>query len=175
MRDLSLHVLDLMENSARAGATVIAVDLALDRGADRLSLRVEDDGPGLAIAPELALSPFGSTKPDRRTGLGLPLLRASAERADGALTLGPSALGGLAVTATMRWTHVDRLPLGDLAQSVAVMAATHPEIEVRCRLATGGEERPVSSASVEGVGLRAVLAFAAAVRRAMEELGLPAQ
>lgn len=182
MRDLSLHVLDLLENSARAGAHVIAVRVALERAADRLTLTVEDDGPGLAIPPEQALSPFCSTKAGHRTGLGLPLFRASAEQAGGDLTLGRSPLGGLQVQATLRWSHVDRLPLGDLAASVAAIAATHPEIDVRCRIAADAQERPVSTAAVAEAlppalrgGFSAVLQVAAAIRSAMEELGLPSQ
>jgi len=180
LRDLSLHVLDLMENAVRAGATVIAVGVALDRAADRLSVAVEDDGPGLPVAPEAALSPFYSTKQGKRTGLGLPLFQATAEQAAGALALDRSPLGGLVVTATMAWSHLDRLPLGDLAATLTSVAATNPDVDVRCRLAVDDEERTVSTAALarglserERLGLGPALELGRAVRRAMGELGLP--
>lgn len=180
MRDLSLHLLDLLENSVRAGATVIAVTVALDRTADHLTIAVEDDGPGLPVAPEAALSPFYSTKQGKRTGLGLPLFQANAELAGGGVTLSRSPLGGLAVTATLPWSHVDRLPLGDLAATLTSVAATNPDVDVRCRLAVDAQERTVSSAALaralpetERLGLGPALALGRAVRAATGELGLP--
>jgi anti-sigma regulatory factor (Ser/Thr protein kinase) len=115
VRDLSLHILDVMENSIRAGATAISLTVAEDPEQDRLTIIVEDNGPGLSVPPDVATDPFYTTKNGKRTGLGLSLLRATAEQAGGKLTLRRSELGGLAVEAAMQLSHVDRSPLGDLA------------------------------------------------------------
>jgi len=139
MHDLSLYLLDILENSVRAGATVIATTIDADRGRDELSLRVEDDGPGLPVTPEQVLDPFFTTKSNKKTGLGLSLFRQAAEAAGGGLSLGRSGdLGGVAVHAWMRLGDVDRPPLGDIAASVATMVVTNPEIEFRVDLTDDG-------------------------------------
>ena len=148
VRDLSLHVLDLMENSIRAGATVIGVTVVQDRGLDLLKIVVEDNGPGLGVAPEVALDPFFTTKGGKRTGLGLSLIRGAAERAGGTVALERSPLGGLAVVATMKLSHVDRSPMGDLAATISSIVCTNPGIDLRCRLNVGKGEWEVCSSEV---------------------------
>jgi signal transduction histidine kinase len=139
MHDLSLYLLDILENSVRAGATVIATAIDADRERDELSLRVEDDGPGLPVTPEQVLDPFFTTKANKKTGLGLSLFRQAAEAAGGGLSVGRSdELGGVAVHAWMRLGDVDRPPLGDVAASVATMMVTNPEIEFRIDLNDDG-------------------------------------
>jgi signal transduction histidine kinase len=139
MHDLSLYLLDILENSVRAGATVISTTIVADRAADELSLAVEDDGPGLPVEPEQALDPFFTTKAHKKTGLGLSLFRQAAEAAGGGLSVGRSGeLGGVAVRAWMRLGDVDRPPLGDVAASIATMFATNPEIEFRVDLDQDG-------------------------------------
>jgi Histidine kinase-, DNA gyrase B-, and HSP90-like ATPase len=140
MHDLSLYLLDLIENSLRAGATRIAVSVAADRAADSLVITVEDDGPGLPVAPRQALDPFYTTKTGKKTGLGLSLFRQAAEDAAGGLSVDRSAdLGGLAVRAWMGLGNVDRPPLGDVATSILTMVATNPEVDFAVDLADGGE------------------------------------
>jgi anti-sigma regulatory factor (Ser/Thr protein kinase) len=139
MHDLSLYLLDLIENSVRAGAAVIAVGIAADHDADRLTISVEDDGPGLPVTAEQALDPFFTTKTGKRTGLGLSLFRQAAEGAGGSFSVGRSSLGGVAVEATMRLDDVDRPPLGDVAATIATMALANPGIEFRARLTDAGE------------------------------------
>jgi hypothetical protein len=148
LRDLSLHLLDLMENSIRAGASTLAVTVELDRAADRLTLVVEDDGGGFAEQPELVADPFFTTKPGKRVGLGLSLFRASAELAGGSFALERSALGGACVRATLRVSHVDRQPLGDLAATLSSVVCTNPGLEVICRLRAEGQERVIASNSL---------------------------
>jgi hypothetical protein len=139
MHDLSLYLLDILENSVRAGATVIATTIVADRAADEISIRVEDDGPGLPVEPERALDPFFTTKSNKKTGLGLSLFRQAAEAAGGGLSVGRSdELGGVCVSAHMSLANVDRPPLGDIAASIATMVVTNPEVEFRLDLGDDG-------------------------------------
>jgi hypothetical protein len=140
LHDLSLYLLDLLENSVRAGATVVATCIVADRDADALTIRVEDDGCGLPVAPEQALDPFFTTKTSKRTGLGLSLFRQAAEAAGGRLEVGPSELGGTTVTVRMGYTNIDRPPLGDLATSLLVMVATNPHVDFRIEVHNGDED-----------------------------------
>jgi len=133
VRDLSLHILDLIENSIRVDATIVAVTVVEDPASDTLRIVVEDNGPGLSVPPETALDPFYTTKRGKRTGLGLSLIHGAAQRAGGGVELSRSPLGGLAVAATMRLTHVDRSPLGDLAATFSSVVCTNPEVDLWCR------------------------------------------
>ena len=135
MHDISLHILDLIENSIRAKASVISIRLEIDSAADVMHVTVEDNGEGIRVAPDQVLNPFYTTHGWKRVGLGLSLFKAAAEMAQGQLTLSKSdALGGLAVRAGMRFSHVDRPPLGDLATTVSTMVLMNPEVDFHLSL-----------------------------------------
>jgi len=140
MRDLSLHVLDVIENSIRAGASSVDASIIEDLEHDLLTLRVEDNGPGLRVPPEKAIDPFYTTKKGKRAGIGLSLLQAAAERSEGQLVLRKARLGGLAVEATMRLSHVDRPPLGDVPATISSLVCTNPELDLTLRLHVGEQE-----------------------------------
>jgi len=141
MRELSLHILDLIENSIRAGATVISVSITETQELNLLRIAVEDNGPGLSVPPDMATNPFYTTKSGAPTGLGLSLFQAAAEKAGGKLTLSTSKLGGLAVEGVMQLDHIDRSPLGDFGATISSVACTHPDIDIRCRIGTDERER----------------------------------
>jgi signal transduction histidine kinase len=147
MRELSLHILDLIENSVRAGASTVAIEITADRVRDSLCICVEDNGPGFGVPVETAFDPFYTTKEGKNTGLGLSLFRGAVERAGGNAWAGKSErFGGAAIWATMRLGHVDRSPLGNLARSMAGMVCTNPEIDFRVSLNLDGQEHFLSSA-----------------------------
>jgi hypothetical protein len=148
LREIALHILDLIENSIRAGATVISMAVEEDPDQDRVSISVEDNGSGLDVPEEKAVDPFFTTKEGKKTGLGLSLLKFRAEQAGGGLRLEKSPLGGLAVRVTMPLSHVDRSPLGDLAATVASVVCTNPDVEQRLRLRVGSREWKVSSSEI---------------------------
>ena len=135
MRELSLHLLDVVDNSIRAGATVVAIGVEVDPAADTLRMTIEDNGPGFSVSPEVAADPFFTTKSGKKTGLGLSLFRAAAERAAGTMELGRSDLGGAKVAASMKLSHVDRSPLGDLAMTIAAIVAANERLDLRLTLA----------------------------------------
>jgi hypothetical protein len=148
LREISLHILDLIENALRAGATVIAVFVEEEPEKDVLCISVEDNGPGLDVAAETASDPFFTTKEGKKTGLGLSLLKFRTEQTEGCFRMEESSLGGLAVRATMPLSHVDRSPLGDLAATLASVVCTSPGVELRSRLRVGNREWRVSTADI---------------------------
>jgi len=148
LREIALHILDLVENSIRAGAAVIEVSVEEEPDRDLLCVAVEDDGPGLPVPGERAADPFFTTKEGKKTGLGLSMLKFRAEQAGGSFCLSRSALGGLAVRASMPLSNVDRSPLGDLAATMASVVCTNPDIELRSRLRVGSREWSVSTADI---------------------------
>jgi NADH:ubiquinone oxidoreductase subunit E len=136
VHDLSLYLLEVLENSVRAGARRVDIGVFIDQATDRLRMSVDDDGRGLSATPEQTLDPFYTSKPGKKTGLGLSLLQAEAQAAGGDLTIGPSpTLGGVRVEVFMGLSHVDRPPLGDVAATILVTAATNPTIELTVTLA----------------------------------------
>jgi hypothetical protein len=112
----------------------VAIGVEVDQAADTLRLTIEDNGPGFGVSPEVAANPFFTTKSGKKTGLGLSLFRAAAERAAGTMELGRSPLGGAKVAASMKLSHVDRSPLGDLATTIASIVAANEKLDVRLTL-----------------------------------------
>ena len=134
MRELALHILDLIENAVTAGASIVAVEISVEPGWDLMRITVEDNGPGLSVPVEQVMDPFYTTKEGKKTGLGLSLFRFRIEQAGGELALERSPLGGLAVRATLRLAHVDRNPLGDLASTLSSVVACNSHSSSTCKL-----------------------------------------
>ena len=169
---MSLHILDLIENSIRAGATIIGVAVEEEPDQDLLLLSVEDNGPGLDVSGETAADPFFTTKGGKKTGLGLSMLKFRTEQAGGSFRIEASPLGGLAVRAAMPLSHVDRSPLGDLAATLASVVCTNPDVELRSRLRVGSREWRVSTADIARalpVGGRSEIAVARRMRERIAE------
>jgi hypothetical protein len=128
--ELALHILDIVENSARAGATLIRILIREDRAKDRFMMRITDNGKGMS--PEerrKALDPFYTTKKVRRVGLGLPMLSDAAERTGGRMTLRSRPQTGTMVEAAFGLTHIDRQPMGDIASTLITIIVGNPGID----------------------------------------------
>ncbi|MBN2493753.1 MAG: ATP-binding protein [Deltaproteobacteria bacterium] len=140
MEDLSLHLLDLAENSIRSQATRIEISLVEEMERDLLTVRVKDNGKGMDLdAAGRAVDPFFSTKPGKKVGLGLALLAQAAREAEGALEVVSKPGQGTEVKATFRHSHPDRKPLGDIAATIEVLVAGNPEIDFVFEHRKGGE------------------------------------
>jgi hypothetical protein len=135
LHDVSLYMLELIENSIRAKAGVIAIAVEFDFELDRLLVSVEDDGEGIRVPAEVVLDPFYTTCTWKKVGLGLSLLKVVAESAGGGLQIGQSeALGGAAIDVWMGLSHLDRPPLGDIAATLSTMIMTNPTIDFRLQM-----------------------------------------
>jgi hypothetical protein len=116
VRELALHVLDILVNAVEAGATRVELTIDEDQRGDRLTITIRDNGRGMDAATLAHItSPFFTTRDTRHVGLGLPLFAAAAERADGQLVVASAPGQGSTVTATFGYFHPDRQPMGDLA------------------------------------------------------------
>jgi len=119
VRELALHILDILQNAIEAGATQVALTIDEDQAADRLTITVRDNGRGMDKATVArAINPFFTSRTTRHVGLGLPLLAAATERAGGQLTIQSEPGVGTTVTATFQLCHPDRQPLGDMAATL---------------------------------------------------------
>jgi hypothetical protein len=154
MEDLSLHILDIAENSVAAGASRVLIAVEEDEGRDFMSLLVEDDGRGMSEEEKRrALDPFFTTK-GKKTGLGLPLLAQTAEQCGGALAIEPAPGGGTRVTARFRFSHFDRPPLTKMAETLMTLVFGHPEVKVQYLHRRNGRDfRWTSPPSPGGTGM----------------------
>jgi len=115
MRELSLHILDILQNSLEARATRVELTIEEDRTADRLTVTVRDDGRGMDESQLACIfDPFYTTRSTRHVGLGLPLFKAAAERCNGKLTITSQPGQGTTVQAMFQYSHIDRAPMGDM-------------------------------------------------------------
>ncbi len=127
MRDLSLHILDLAENSVRAGAKLITIGVSADEN-KLITLTIADDGCGMSSELlERVMSPFGTTRTTRKVGLGIPLMAQNARLTGGDIAIRSKEGEGTVFTATLHGDSIDCLPLGDLAGTVTSLVAVHPD------------------------------------------------
>jgi len=128
MQDLSLHILDIVENSFNAGSSKIDVRIIEDRQENLLTLEIIDDGTGMDEATlKKVLDPFYTSKRGKRVGLGLSLLAQAAREAGGRIVLESRPEGGTSVAATFEIDHPDRKPMGDVEGTIRMLQITHPE------------------------------------------------
>lgn len=155
MKELSLNILDIAQNSIRAGARHVEIALCDDGGLRTLT--VTDDGCGMDAALLARVTdPFATTRTTRPVGLGLPLLKLAAEQTGGTLSIDsrtaeagpagtPFAAGcahGTRVTATFDPAHIDCVPLGDLAATMVTLLQGSPEIDFVLTLSLAGMPEP---------------------------------
>ena len=127
MEDLSLHILDIVENATRAGSTKIMIELLEDKINDRLTLSIEDNGKGMdKETVNRVMDPFFTTKDGKECGLGLALLSQAAKQTGGELKIDSQEARGTKVTATFQISHPDIKPMGDLLGTMAVLISGSP-------------------------------------------------
>ncbi|MGA9117576.1 MAG: ATP-binding protein, partial [Bacteroidota bacterium] len=131
MQDLSLHILDLAENSLRAGARSICITVTEETEQDTLSVEIADDGCGMeAEEADRAADPFVTTRTTRRVGLGLSLMAQAAQESGGTFSVRSTPGRGTTVTALFRPSHIDCKPLGNMEETITTLVAWNPEVEL---------------------------------------------
>ena len=129
VEDLSLHILDIAENSVRARAKRIEITITRDAAGDLLTVEVKDDGSGMdqetLAGPRSLLYDKG-----KKTGLGIPFLAQAARAAGGALTIDSAPGTGTRMSVTFKWSHVDRPVIGSMADTLLTLIAGHPDLDV---------------------------------------------
>jgi hypothetical protein len=163
MEDISLHILDIAENSVAAGATWVRISITEEPEKDLFTVTIEDDGKGMTEEfVRKATDPFCTTRATRKVGLGLSLLAQSARETGGDIVIHSVANEGTAVTALFRPSHIDMKPLGSIADTIATLIAgnTGADFLFSCRkgsrtyqldtreLRTALEEVPINSGEV---------------------------
>ena len=150
MEDISLHILDIAQNSIRAGATKIEIEVVERSAENLLSFVIRDDGCGMTEDQLSRLhDPFFTTRTTRRVGLGIPLLKQTAEQAGGALTVTSAPGEGTAVEARYEYDNVDTPPLGDLAATLWTLIVTNADVDFEYGHARGARRFELSTAALK--------------------------
>ena len=146
--ELSLHILDVAMNSLAAKARTVQIMVAERARQDELTIRIQDDGRGMDDATlRRVLANHTTTKRSRKKniGLGLALLRQTAEMCEGKFEVRSTPRMGTTVTATMKLAHVDRPPLGDLNATILALCAANPAVDVQLHYLSDSENFHFSS------------------------------
>jgi anti-sigma regulatory factor (Ser/Thr protein kinase) len=131
LKDLSLHILDLVENAIAAKAKKVEISIQEEPREDRLVIEIEDDGIGMDYeVSQRATDPFFTTRSSRRVGLGLSLMAQAAQEAGGSLRIESEPEKGTKVVAKFQYHHIDRKPLGDMTETMTTLLMGNPELQI---------------------------------------------
>ena len=130
MKDLSSHMMDIVQNSIRAEASWIQIRICEDPEADLFLIEIQDNGCGMDEATLARVrDPFFTSRTVRKVGLGIPLFQQNAERTGGSLSITSQQGKGTIVEARFMHSHIDRPPLGNMAETISLLIAANPERE----------------------------------------------
>lgn len=130
MTEISLNVLDVAENSTKAGAKLVTIHVEADTKSDRLTIVIADDGCGMTPEQkEQVTDPFFTSRTTRKVGLGVPFFKYAAESTGGCLSIESQPGAGTAVTAVFVLSHIDRMPLGDITSTIHTLVVYHPDTD----------------------------------------------
>ena len=129
MRELALHILDIAENSISANATCIKIIIIENISEDILKIIIEDNGRGMdEVTLKRIIDPFVTSRTTRKVGLGIPFFKAAAEACEGTFDISSQPGKGTKVTAVFKHSHIDRMPLGDVVNTLMTLIIGTPDI-----------------------------------------------
>ena len=129
MREITLHLLDIVENSVAADAKYIQITIEEDMLRDVLFISIQDDGKGMDKETVAVITdPFTTSRKERKVGLGIPLFKEAAEACQGSLTVTSKLGKGTKIEVTFQHNHIDRMPLGDVAATIFSIVIAHADI-----------------------------------------------
>ncbi len=130
MQEISLNILDLAQNSITAGATLIEISVAEKSLSDTLTVTINDNGSGLSPEQLLAVTdPFYTTRTTRKVGLGVPFFKMAAEMSGGSFDITSNLGFGTSVTGVFGLTNIDRMPLGDINETIKTLVYCNPGLD----------------------------------------------
>lgn len=130
MRDISLHILDIVQNSIVANASLIEISIDEDERNDLLTVSIKDNGKGMSKELlERVADPYTTSRTTRKVGLGIPLLKQNAERTGGGLSITSELGAGTMLYASFKPSNIDCLPMGDITGVIALTVSGNPSID----------------------------------------------
>ena len=152
MKEISLHILDIMQNSITAGASLVELVLTEDTGEDILSFSIKDNGKGMSREMlSTVTDPFTTGRTTRKVGLGIPLLKFAAESTGGGVCIESEVGVGTVISAKFGYSHIDRQPLGDMVQTVHQLITSYEEVDFLYVHTIDGKEFTVDTREIKNI------------------------
>lgn len=152
MKELSLHLLDIAQNSVSAGAKLVEITVEVEHSRDWMRLEVKDDGRGMdRDLLERVTDPFTTTRTTRSVGLGIPFFKEGAEGCEGTFELESTPGIGTRIAATYRISHIDRPPLGDMADTIYGLVCSSEGIDFVYTYRVDGETYSLDTREIKGI------------------------
>ncbi len=156
MKELSLNILDITENSVKAKASFIKI--LLTENAEKLIISIIDNGCGMTEEVKMSvIDPFYTTRTTRKVGLGIPLFKFAAEQTGGGIEIVSKHIDqykddhGTAVTATFYKNHIDFTPIGDVISTITTLIQGHPDRDFLYRHTFGEKEVSLDTRELRNV------------------------
>lgn len=152
MKELSLHILDIVQNSITANATIIEIIITESIKDDLLKIRITDNGCGMSEElVKKVISPFTTTRTTRKVGLGISLFKAAAERCNGSFFIDSVVGEGTTIETSFQRSHIDRAPLGNMADTFAVLLSSKEGIDFIYKHSLDGDEFTVDTREIRKI------------------------
>jgi len=131
MNELSLHILDIVQNSIKANSTLVKIIINEDHQNDLYTISIIDNGYGMdsKTLSEVA-DPFFTTRTTRKVGMGVSLFKMACEMADGFFSIESEVNVGTKVCSTFKNSHIDRAPLGDIEDTISILILNDKNIDI---------------------------------------------
>jgi hypothetical protein len=150
MRELSLHILDIAQNSIVAEADEIRIAIVEDFEQDRLTICIKDDGKGMDRETlDKVVDPFYTTRTTRKVGLGIPMFKAAAELCDGKFTISSKPGVGTDIMAEFKHSHIDRMPLGNMSDTLITIINSNEKVDLVYTHKIGKEKFTLSTKDIK--------------------------
>jgi len=131
MNELSLHILDICQNSIKANASLIKIIIDEDTISNLYQITIEDNGYGMSKKTLTSVAdPFFTTRLTRKVGLGISLFKMAAEMADGSFSIESEENVGTKIVANFSHNHIDRAPLGDIEETMSILILNENNIDI---------------------------------------------
>lgn len=152
MNEISLHIIDIVQNSISAGAKNVKVRLSEDSMKDLVLLEVEDDGVGIDKETlHMVEDPFFTTKSGKSIGLGIPLLKETAEITDGNFELKSKRGKGTLIKATFKRSHIDLPPIGNLEDTILTLVFAAEDINLKFTYEKNGKIFEIETGKIKSM------------------------
>lgn len=152
MRELSLNILDIAQNSIAAGASLINIEVAEDTAKKELLISVSDNGCGMTQEQvSNVLDPFFTTRTTRKVGMGIPLFKLAAEQTGGNLRIESEKGKGTTTAALFRTDSIDFTPLGDVTSTIVILISMNTDRDFIYKRSRDGESFALSTAEMREI------------------------
>ena len=154
MTELSLNILDVVQNSIKANADLIEISVLADTAKDSLAVEISDNGHGMNEEQlQNVTDPFFTTRKTRSVGLGVSFFKQAAEITGGSFTIKSENTGktGTYIKAEFILSSIDRLPLGDMTATIETLISCNPDLDFIYRYSVNGREFILSTVEMRGI------------------------